>query len=192
MSLNMLSINMLNNFTVRFHNPEHLLSVLGVEEDDWVLEIGCCTGYYTIPLAQLARDGRIYAVDTCDKALSCLNKKCSNGHNIETICCSPDALTLPRLSLDKIFCLNSLPQLDDLERAIVLWCGFLKSRGKFFLRANRHLTPHDVEAISNDSLCPSGRIRGVNVFIKDGEYHTDDTDQPIELYSSLLLPDMLY
>jgi ubiquinone/menaquinone biosynthesis C-methylase UbiE len=191
MSLNFLSIKMLNNFNLRFHNPAHLLSVMGVKEDDWVLEIGCCTGYYTIPLAQLARGGRIYAVDTCDKALSSLNKNCSNGHNIKTICCSPDALQLPRLSLDKIFCLNGLPQLSDLERGIALWCGFLKSRGKFFLRANRFLTPHDVEAISKDSLYPSGRIKGVNVFIKDGEDDTDDTEQPIELYCSLL-PDMLF
>jgi ubiquinone/menaquinone biosynthesis C-methylase UbiE len=175
-----------------FENPEELLTMLGVRETDRILQIGCCSGYYTTALARIAQDGKVYVIDDCSKALARVTANCGNGHNIVTICCSPDALLLPRLTFDKVVCLNDLPPISDVKRAVTLWCELLKSRGKFFLRATSHLKPNAVQTFSEDSLYHVGRMKGVDVFVKDWEQPPDDTDQPAEVYSCFLLPDALF
>jgi ubiquinone/menaquinone biosynthesis C-methylase UbiE len=175
-----------------FENPEAFLTMLGVKETDRILQIGCSSGYYTRALARIAQDGTVYVIDPCSKALARVTAESDNGHNIVTICCSPDALLLPRLTFDKVFCLNGLPPLSNPERAVNLWCELLKSRGKFFLRANSHLKPRAVQAFSKDSLYHVGTMKGVDVFVKDWEQPPDETDQPAEVYSCFLLPDALF
>jgi len=174
-----------------FENPEEFLTRLGVREADRILLIGCSSVYYVRALAHIAQDGTLYVVDSCSKDLARVTAESDNGHNILTICCSPDALLLPRLTFDKVFCLNGMPPLSNVERAVVLWCDLLKSRGKFFLRATSHLKPHAVQAFSKDSLYHMGTMKGLDVFVKDWEQPSDDTDQPAEVYSCLLLPDAL-
>jgi len=45
-------------------NPYKMLKNAGVEEGKKVLEIGCGTGYFTIPAAQIVgENGRVYALD---------------------------------------------------------------------------------------------------------------------------------
>ena len=191
MSLKLLSQSILFNVKHLFLESEELFALLGVKESDRILQIGCSSGCYTRALARLAKDGKVYVIDECNKALSRVTAESDNGHNILTICCSPDALLLPRLTFDKVFCLNGMPPLSNVERAVVLWCDLLKSRGKFFLRATSHLKPHAVQAFSKDSLYHMGTMKGLDVFVKDWEQPSDDTDQPAEVYSCLLLPDAL-
>ena len=192
MSLKLLSQSILFNVKHLFLESEELFDLLGVKESDRILQIGCSSGYYTRALARIAKDGTVYVIDDCSKALARVIAESDNGHNIVTICCSPDALLLPRLTFDKVFCLNGLPPLSNPERAVVLWCELLKSRGKFFLRATRHLKPRAVQAFSKDSLYHVGTMKGVDVFVKDWEQPPDETDQPAEVYSCFLLPDALF
>ena len=181
-------------FNVRhiFLESEELFEMLGVRETDRILQIGCSSGDCTRALARIAKDGTVYVIDDCDKALARVIANSGNGHNIVTICCSPDSLLLPRLTFDKVVCLNGLPPLSDVKRAVVLWCDLLKSRGKFFLSATRHLEPRAVQTFSEDSLYHVGRMKGVDVFVKDWEQPPDDTGQFAEVYSGVLIPDALF
>ena len=192
MILKLLSQSILYNVKHLFQESEALFELLGVKESDRILQIGCSSAYYTKTLAHIAKDGAVYVIDDCGEALARVIAESGNGHNIVTICCSPDAMLLPRLTFDKVFCLNGLPPLSNVERAVVLWCELLKSRGKFFLRATRHLNPRAVQTFSRDSLYHVGTMKGVDVFVKDWEQPSDDTDQPAEVYSCFLLPDALF
>ena len=192
MSLKLLSQSILFNARCLFLESENLFELLGVKETDRILQIGCSSGCYTRALARLAKDGKVYVIDECNKALSRVTAESDNGHNIVTICCSPDALLLPRLTFDKIFCLNGLPPTSNVERAVVRWCELLKSRGKFFLRATRNLEPRALQMFSKDTLYHVGTMKGVDVFVKDWEQPPDETDQPAEVYSGFLLPDALF
>jgi protein-L-isoaspartate O-methyltransferase len=191
MSLKLISQSILFNIKHLFLESEELFELLGVRDTDRILQIGCSSGCYTRALAHLARDGTVYVIDECSRALTRVTAESDNGHNVVTICCRPDALLLPRLSFDKIFCLNGLPSISNVERAVVLWCDLLKSRGKFFL-ANGHLKPHAVQNISGDSLYHVGTMKGVDVFVKDWQQPPDEIDQPAEVYSGFLLPDALF
>ena len=192
MSLKLLSQSILFSVKHLFLESEELFDLLGVKESDRILQIGCSSGYYTRALARIAQDGTVYVIDTCNKALARVIAESDNGHNIVTICCSPDALLLPRLTFDKIFCLNGLPPTSNVERAVVRWCELLKSRGKFFLRATRNLEPRALQMFSKDTLYHVGTMKGVDVFVKDWEQPPDETDQPAEVYSGFLFPDALF
>ena len=61
--------------------------------------MGCATGYYTLPLAELVGpEGKVYAVDFGKKNIRVLNKKAEKGgyHNIE-----PHASSAANLSFIK-------------------------------------------------------------------------------------------
>jgi ubiquinone/menaquinone biosynthesis C-methylase UbiE len=60
----------------RFFNPVKSLKLSGIQIGQTVLEVGCGTGFFTIPAARLIRDeGRIYAVDPHPLAIKQVKKK---------------------------------------------------------------------------------------------------------------------
>lgn len=78
------------------------LSKLSIKPDDVAYDIGCGTGSVTVEMAFAAYDGKVYAFDKNEYAISLLNQNCEKFHldNVDAICgLAPD-------------CLNGLPVPD--------------------------------------------------------------------------------
>lgn len=81
-------------------NPEETLNKIGFEEGMLAAEIGCGTGFYTIPASRiLGDDGKIYAFDIESKMLTLLRMKIEKP-NIVPIVCEEDKLPLKDKLLD--------------------------------------------------------------------------------------------
>ncbi len=148
-----------------FDDPLDLFTALGVETDDWILEVGCAIGYHTAPLATLAREGRVYAVDVWEEALDHLEKRAASVRNVEVIRCSADTLEFPRAYFDKIICFDTLHELPDAEQALAIWTAFLKQGGEFLYR-DPAIPPERIPSLSRNRLCHSETVRGIEVFVR--------------------------
>ena len=64
------------------------LSKLSINPDDVAYDIGCGTGSVTIEMAFSAYDGKVYAFDKNEEAISLLEQNCQKFHldNVEAIC----------------------------------------------------------------------------------------------------------
>jgi ubiquinone/menaquinone biosynthesis C-methylase UbiE len=167
MSLRLFSQSILYHAKHLFHDPEEFLTMLGVKASDHILQIGCSSGYYTKPLARIAKKGKVYAIGSCAKTLARVKTRCRNDCHIETICCSPDAFVLPRSSLDKVFCFNGLHKLSNIKQSLSLWTEFLKDGGKLFC-PNHKISPQAIRELTNGKLNSLGTLQGMGVFIKSG------------------------
>ncbi len=147
-----------------FDDPLELFKALGVEADDWILEVGCAVGYHTVPLATIASEGRIYAVDIWEEALDHLETRAGTARNVEVIRCSADTLEFPRAHFDKIVCFDTLHELSDPGRALAKWATFLKQDGRLLYR-DPAVPPERIPSLSEDRLLPLEMVRGVDVFV---------------------------
>jgi SAM-dependent methyltransferase len=65
-----------NPWRYRFFDPGRTLEAAGIQSGQEVLEIGCGTGFFTIPAAELVGDeGRVYAMDPHPLAIEKVKRK---------------------------------------------------------------------------------------------------------------------
>ena len=116
-------------------------------------------------LAKLVRDreGKVYAVDIWEEGLRFLRSKIKSGQNVQIICRSAEELELPRRSLDKIFCFDTLHELPHPEKAGRRWADLLKEDGRFYFKDPK-ISPEQVEQLSNGRLGQAKSIRGITIF----------------------------
>lgn len=124
-----------------FEDPRELFEALGVESHDRILEIGCVIGYHTIPLARIATDGRVHAVDIWEEGLAYLKHRCRSHTNVESICCGAEAVELPLSSLDKLVCFDTLHAVSGFDQAVERWADFLGEGGTFLYRDTVSIHP---------------------------------------------------
>lgn len=146
-------------------DPEGLFSALGVETSDRILEIGCAIGYHTLALAQIASQGKVYAVDIWEEGLAHLRARIDSREHVETICCSAEAVALPARSLDKVVCFDTLHEVPDPQRAVERWEEMLKPGGKVFYR-DPEIPPERIQTLSQRRLELIRTIMGIHVLIR--------------------------
>lgn len=85
--------------------PEKVMDAIGVKPGMIIGEVGAGRGRYTVHLAhRVGSEGKIYANDIDEKALSYLRERCrrNNIQNIETILGKVDDPLFPERSLDMV------------------------------------------------------------------------------------------
>ncbi|MBN1221967.1 MAG: class I SAM-dependent methyltransferase [Candidatus Aminicenantes bacterium] len=93
----------------KWHQPDKVMDVMGVQEGMIIGEVGAGRGYFTFKLARrVGNSGRVYANDISKSALQALRKRCRNEgvSNIETIEGEVDNPLLPN-NLDMVFIVNA-------------------------------------------------------------------------------------
>ncbi|RLE34274.1 hypothetical protein DRJ24_04140 [Candidatus Acetothermia bacterium] len=95
MSIKLLIVRGIYRLKSLQEDPAVVLKRLGVGNHDQILEIGCAIGHHTLALAEVAPDGRIYAVDVWEEGLRFLRRRIGPQRNIEVIHRSAEDVSPP-------------------------------------------------------------------------------------------------
>lgn len=149
-----------------FENPVELFRSLGVERADHVLEIGCAIGYHTLPLARIASEGKVYALDVWEEGLTHLRRRAVSMGNIEAIVGSGEAVKLPEASLDWVVCFDTLHELPEPDVALRRWTRFLKEDGKLLYR-DPIIPLERIGPLSGQRLCHEETLQETGLFVRN-------------------------
>lgn len=150
-----------------FEDPVEHFKALGVGKDDRILEIGCAVGYHTLPLARIASQGKVYAVDVWEQALSYLRRSTASMGNVEIIHRSAGDLAFDPTSVDKIICFDTLHEVPSPGEALAKWACLLTYDGKLLYR-DPTISAEELVILSNYRFRHVDRVRGVDVFVRAG------------------------
>jgi arsenite methyltransferase len=103
----------------RYHQPNKVMDVMGVEPGMRIGEVGAGGGYFTFHLSRrVGETGKVYANDISRRALNSLERRCRRESvtNIETVLGEVEDPLLPQ-NLDMVFIVNAF---HDIRRQVPL------------------------------------------------------------------------
>jgi predicted methyltransferase len=116
--------------------PEHVLDVLGVREGQTVADVGCGSGYFTMPLARrVGPSGRVYATDLQPEMLALLKKKTDalRVANVVPVLATEDDAKLPKGALDLALLVDVYHELGNPPVTLAQLRDALKPGGRLAL-----------------------------------------------------------
>jgi ubiquinone/menaquinone biosynthesis C-methylase UbiE len=119
-------------------NPEKLLAPW-VEPGMTVLDVGCATGFFSLPLARMTGPtGRVVCVDVEPRMVTRLLRRATKArliNRIEPIVCGENDLGLSgrEATVDLAVAIHSLHELPDIERGLRQIAVVLKPGGRLLL-----------------------------------------------------------
>lgn len=134
-----------------FLHPEKILEQLDIQDNIQAADFGCGRGYFSIPLAKIILNGKVYAFDVVEEALEAVRGKAKleNINNIETIRANLEITGGSKLdddSMDLVILANILYQSKKKKEILKEAKRVLKSGGRIAL----------IEWLIGASLAPKG------------------------------------
>ena len=114
-----------------FLKTENILKRIGVKPQMKVADVGCGTGFFTIPMAKIVGDkGKIFAIDIQEEMIAILNEKIQKLEikNVETFLSIEEHIPLPNESVDLALMASLLHELDRYATVEEVY-RFLKPHG---------------------------------------------------------------
>ena len=129
---------LLNNPIRRhFASPEQLIANFQINSGDVVVDFGCGPGYFTIPLARIAR--KVIAVDVStrmlEKAAAYARK---NGVTVELLRSDGTQIDLPDGTVDVIVLIHVFHEIEDRAKALLEFVRLLKHSGRVLIVEKTH------------------------------------------------------
>ncbi len=119
-----------------FLNPIKVINEIPLEKEMSIADFGCGSGGWVIPLAKKVKDGKIYALDVLEEALSALkgNADLERVYNIRTVHCDVERGTeLQEDLFDLVIMSNLLFQVEDKDGTIEEGYRVLKKGGRLLV-----------------------------------------------------------
>lgn len=132
-----------------FLQPEEILRQIDIHDDMNIADFGCGNGYFSIPMAEIAEQGRVYALDVMKDSLEVVDSKAKlkNISNIKTVHCNLENSKGSKLnseSIDLVLLRNILFQSQKKSEIIKEAKRILKDNNKLVI----------IEWIKASSLAP--------------------------------------
>ncbi len=132
-----------------FSQPEVILEQLILRDNMRVADFGCGHGYFSLPLASLVNQGKLYALDVVEEALQAVNSQAQleGMTNIKTIHCNLEisgGSKLTENSIDLVLLANILFQSQEKSAILKEAKRVLRKSGQLVL----------IEWITGSSLAP--------------------------------------
>ena len=119
-----------------FFNPQDTLKQLRVKDDAKIVDFGCGSGGWVLPLAKGSEDRIIYAIDILKEPLSALKARAEleKISNIKTILADcEEKIELIDESCDLVLITNLLFEVDDKKFVLMEAKRILKKGGKILI-----------------------------------------------------------
>jgi ubiquinone/menaquinone biosynthesis C-methylase UbiE len=99
----------------RLVDVEAILSSLPLQPRQTLADIGCGTGFFTLPLAQRVSEGKVYALDIADEMLDRLRQRVAEGGagNVEVLKCGELDFPVPKGAMDGVLVAFVLHEQED-------------------------------------------------------------------------------
>ncbi|MCW4015820.1 MAG: methyltransferase domain-containing protein [Candidatus Bathyarchaeota archaeon] len=96
-----------------WQNPEEIIPILNLKPSYIAADLGCGTGYFTIPLSRKVK--KVYGIDVQNEMLAFLDQKIQKQkiRNIETILAKENKIPLPDESINFLLTVNTLHEFHD-------------------------------------------------------------------------------
>jgi ubiquinone/menaquinone biosynthesis C-methylase UbiE len=113
-----------------WQNPEDILKTIEIKPESVVADLGCGSGFLTVPLSQKAM--RVYGIDVQKEMLKFLEHKIHDLkiENIRLLLSKENEIPLGNESVDLLVSMNTLHEFDDKERMVEEIRRVLKQDGK--------------------------------------------------------------
>jgi ubiquinone/menaquinone biosynthesis C-methylase UbiE len=142
-----------------FLQPEEIIKQLNIQKDMVVADFGCGSGYFTIPLAKIVEQGKVYALDVLAEALEVVRSraKLEGLFNIEAKRCNLELANGSELednSVDIVILGNILFQSSKKADIIKETKRVLKKNGELIIvdwKANQPMGPPENLIFSPES-----------------------------------------
>jgi len=150
-----------------FENPEKLLRPW-VEPGMTILDVGCATGFFSLPLARMTGEkGRVLCVDVEPRMVKGLVRRATKAglvDRIEPILCGEDDLGLSGHAgtVDLAVAIHTLHELLDIEHGLRQIAAALKPGGRLLIieprgHVSRATWDHELEVARHLGLTPQHR-----------------------------------
>jgi len=119
-----------------FLEPNKVLKELNLKKDLIAVDFGCGSGGWVLPLAQILKDGKVYAIDVLEEPLSALRSKMKTFKilNIEPVKADIEKSSkLFNNSYDLVLMTNLLFQVDNISGVLEEAKRILKPRGQVLI-----------------------------------------------------------
>ena len=114
-----------------FENPDLILSEATVQPGQVVADIGCGTGFFTIPLAKyVGETGKVFAIDTSLAMIKELRKRTKHLKQVKPIHSHENRFPLAAESIDFVLLVNMVHELEN-------WKLFFKEVRRVLKRGGR-------------------------------------------------------
>jgi len=113
-----------------WQNPEEILRTIEIKSEFTVADLGCGSGFLTVPLSRKAR--KVYGIDIQKEMLEFLEQKMRSLkiENIHPLLSKENEIPLGNASVDLLVSMNTLHEFDDKERMVEEMKRVLKQGGK--------------------------------------------------------------
>lgn len=96
--------------------PEEILKKFHIDEVGTLLDIGCGIGYFTIPAADILKQGKVIALDIMSEIIDVAREKAINVSNIEFRKSEEYSFPIDDASIDYVFISNVIHEIEEKSR----------------------------------------------------------------------------
>ncbi|PVX23085.1 MAG: hypothetical protein CW716_12965, partial [Candidatus Bathyarchaeum sp.] len=113
-----------------WQNPQEIIKLLELKPSYVVADLGCGTGYFTVPIAHKVK--KVYGIDIQQEMLTLLEQKIRQQKigNIETLLSKENEIPLKDESVDLLLSVNTLHEFRDKKAIIDEMRRVLKADGQ--------------------------------------------------------------
>ena len=143
-------------------HPEEVLTEIGLQKGQTVLDFGCGSGLYSIPAAHLVgAEGKVYVLDKHEGPLKVIveNTQKAGLVNVETICSDTLATGLSDESVDAVLLYDVIHLIEDRSTLFSEIRRILKPKGVLSIYP-MHVQPEEIKK----------QMRENNFSLKDAKY----------------------
>lgn len=160
--------------------PEKTLKTLLLEEDNYIADIGCGIGYFSIPASKIVGEhGKVFSIDISDEMLEELSKRIKeqNIKNIEIVKGEESNSKVLDNSFDYLFLSNVVHEVENRNEFLKFYLNKLKKDGRIAIIEWKKLKsehgPRFEERISVEEITQILKENSINIIkeIDLNKYH---------------------
>jgi ubiquinone/menaquinone biosynthesis C-methylase UbiE len=112
-----------------WQNPEEIIKLLPLKPSYVVADLGCGTGYFTLPISRKAK--KVYGIDIQKEMLTVLEQKIRKQkiRNIQILLSNENEIPLQNASVDLLLSVNTLHEFSDKDAIISEMWRVLRADG---------------------------------------------------------------